>query len=49
MKMKIEYKEPEFKTVIFGNNDILTTSIVPEGNLGRVTDDWENSEIGIEI
>ena len=49
MKMKSEYKEPEFKAVIFDKNDILTTSILPEGNLGRVTDDWEEPEIGIEI
>ena len=50
MKMYFEYNEPEFKAVILRNNDIITTSgIIPEGNLGRVTDDWENPEVTIEI
>ena len=26
MKKKIEYKEPEFKVVLSGNDDIITTS-----------------------
>ena len=41
MKKKSEYKEPEFKALISERNDVLTSSI-ETGNLGRVTDDWED-------
>ena len=46
MKKKTEYKEPEFKVVIFGSDDIITTS-GEIGNLGRVTDDWEDDMFSI--
>ncbi|MBR2100045.1 MAG: hypothetical protein IJ927_01790 [Eubacterium sp.] len=50
MKKKFEYNEPEFMVVISGNEDVIRTSgEIPEGSLGRVTDDWENPEVSIEI
>ncbi|MBQ9531279.1 MAG: hypothetical protein IJR70_04325 [Eubacterium sp.] len=47
MNKKTEYKEPEFKAVISKNADVLTTSL--EGNLGRVTDDWEDEDFAFSL
>ena len=44
---KYEYKEPEFKAVIIENEDVITTSGEPIGNLDRVTDDWETGSFNI--
>lgn len=47
MNKKYEYKEPEFKAVTQSGEDILTSSLDPAGNLGIVTDDWEDIDFAI--
>ena len=37
MKKNFEYKEPEFKVVVTNNEDVITTSGLPEGTLSSVT------------
>jgi hypothetical protein len=37
MKKNFEYKEPEFKVVATNNEDVITTSGLPEGTLSSVT------------
>ena len=47
MKIKIEYKEPEFMAYVLKKEDVLTAST--DGNLGKVTDDWEAPEMLIDL